>query len=454
VRPLFANLRQKIAKSACAEILQSYCRVVVALLGADKAKRENKAAIAISVASLLWIVALLVYGFVGTVLPWCVTLGGTAIISLAWFKTRKHYLPFSFLPVKDNKPVSFVESCAATYLVLSLVLGGWILAHWLLKTAAPHVEQQVVDIELVSPADAQDRHMLLSGSAEKPTLAKSKPSEQVNMLAQRPTFSARKVVSEAGAPGVSKVNDGPQEESKSEKKNLLATNVAGAKLVDPIKMAIHEQAESGKQVVSVNGRKDQKASPLELAQVVPLSTFLVPQHQAQAASTAATKSNQLDKQKASAYTSHAKMPAQVENKVFLEEVAPPEMIELVDNKGDTSLNVWQPGGHSTGGAGEKSELMDYLKDLNHRIKSLWSPPGTDPHVAEVLFRIRKTGELAFMKVLHSSGSEDVDESIFQAVTTAAPFKPLPADYPNNYLDVKYTFNYKVDGLAEVSNPIR
>ena len=268
------------------------------------------------------------------------------------------------------------------------------------KVAVSKVEQQVVDIELYSLPTIKTAINCYPGSKEMPTLAKSKPSDRVTIASVKPSFSNGKVISDAKTQGTARDSD-----------NLTS----------------------------------------QLAQVVPMSTFLVADHKAMPASSGPTKSDEMQKQKTSSKESCAKMPSQVENKVFLEEVYPPEMIELVDNNGDQSLNVWQPGGHSSGGSGQRSDLMDYLKDLNRRIKSLWSPPGNDSHVAEVLFRIRKTGQLAFLKVLHTSGSADVDESILKSITAAAPFKPLPGDYPNDYLDVKYTFNYKVDGLAEVSN---
>src|SRR5262249_60732732 len=58
---------------------------------------------------------------------------------------------------------------------------------------------------------------------------------------------------------------------------------------------------------------------------------------------------------------------------FMEEVAPPELVELVDNEGDSGVDVWQAGGRSTGGKGGHSELTLYLKEPNPRIKTAQSP---------------------------------------------------------------------------------
>jgi TonB family protein len=133
----------------------------------------------------------------------------------------------------------------------------------------------------------------------------------------------------------------------------------------------------------------------------------------------------------------------------LEEVAPPEMMEITENQGDNGNDTYQPGGRSSGGTGKKTQLIGYLKELHRRIKHAWTPPAGEERSAEILFRIRKNGTLASIKLVASSGDSDADASAMRAIAACSPFKSLPTDYPAAYLDLQYTFNYKVDELSEV-----
>ncbi|MBI4533149.1 MAG: TonB C-terminal domain-containing protein, partial [Candidatus Melainabacteria bacterium] len=134
---------------------------------------------------------------------------------------------------------------------------------------------------------------------------------------------------------------------------------------------------------------------------------------------------------------------------FMQEVDPPELVELMDNEGNHGIHVWQPGGRSSGGTGAASELAKYLKELHKRIKAAWLPPRGQTRTTEILFRIRKTGDLVLVRVLHSSEDSQSDRQAIEAITASAPFSKLPPDCSLPYLDVKYTFNYSVDQLSEV-----
>ncbi|MCC7528326.1 MAG: TonB C-terminal domain-containing protein, partial [Candidatus Melainabacteria bacterium] len=123
--------------------------------------------------------------------------------------------------------------------------------------------------------------------------------------------------------------------------------------------------------------------------------------------------------------------------------------EVVDNEGDAGIEIFQAGGRSAGGKGAPSSLQDYLKLLHKRIKRAWSPPNGDPRVAQILFRITKAGKLKQIRLVRSSGNSDCDEAAMNAICACAPFKGLPPDFPSDCLDIKYTFNYKVDSLSEV-----
>src|SRR5574344_2057523 len=80
----------------------------------------------------------------------------------------------------------------------------------------------------------------------------------------------------------------------------------------------------------------------------------------------------------------------------------------------------------------------YMRELQRRIKMNWVPPkGNESKRAVVLFRITKDGELASspeLKIIRSSGDQDVDNAAINAVNLTAPFSPLPSFFKGNYVD--------------------
>lgn len=406
--------------------------------------RPDKAKLTIALTSLIWLVGLVIGGIVDSLLPWCVVLLCTTLVFLFTAKAepqKQIVIGEKKLPgqIRETKVVSFLASCAGSYALISLVLGSWIVMHLLLKHTEHEMkaEQQVVDIELVALKDYQDKQMLLSGTKPKPTLRKSTPTPQITVhgvdqikLAKNASFNPAK---SRGDDFSSAVDPRPSQmtmpahvaaRANSAKSPILATAGINAPAYQTSFFLVQGQP--------LEQSASKESDPTRLVtRPVPPSLM------------------QASKQKN--LTNNHKAPAQKKDEPFMEEVQPPEMIELVDNKGDQSTNVWQPGGHSQDSTGQHSDLVDYLKELNKRIKSAWVPPGKDSRAAEVLFRIRDTGRLAFVRITHSSGNNELDASIVKAIAGTAPFRRLPSDYPLGYIDVRYTFNYKVDGLAEIRN---
>ena len=138
---------------------------------------------------------------------------------------------------------------------------------------------------------------------------------------------------------------------------------------------------------------------------------------------------------------------------FLTEVKPLEMVELIENEGDSDgIHVYQKGGKSSGGKGAENNLNIYLKDLHKRIKSNWAPPRGFTRQVEVLFRLRRDGHVAFIKIVKSSSEPAADASAAKAVSLATKKgSPLPVDFAADNLDVMYTFKYNVDELQEVQS---
>ena len=92
----------------------------------------------------------------------------------------------------------------------------------------------------------------------------------------------------------------------------------------------------------------------------------------------------------------------------------------------------------------------YMKDLQRRIKMNWDPPKQDTAKRVVLLiKIAKDGRLLDCHVVQSSGTSSVDEAAMRAVFHTAPFKPLPAAYADNRVDIQFTFDYNVFGASKL-----
>jgi TonB family protein len=425
--------------------------------------RPDKAKLTIGLTSLIWLAALVIGGIADSLLPWCAVLFVTSLIFLCNAKKQpqgqisqsligenktpngEHRTPIGkhkigiFGQIRENKAVTFLASCATSYALLSMMLGCWIVMHLLVKHTESQikVEQQVVDIELVALKDYQDKQMLLSGSKPKPTLRKSVPSPQVTVHGVSQIKLAK---SESLNPAKSRGDD-----------SSSAIDPRASQMPMPAHVAAKASSAKSPVLATAGVNAPTYQTKFFLVQGQPLAESASRENDPTRLVTKPVPPSVMQASRQKNTTKNLKTPAQKKDEPFMEELRPPEMIELVDNKGDQSPNVWQPGGHSQDSTGQHSDLVDYLKELNKKIKSAWIPPGKDSRAAEVLFRIRDTGRLAFVRILHSSGNNELDSSVVKAIAGTAPFRPLPSGYPLGYLDVRYTFNYKVDGLAEIRN---
>ncbi len=252
----------------------------------------------------------------------------------------------------------------------------------------------MIDIEFLSQSDFKDTKNLLPATLPKPSLAKrTSPIMQTKgQLFSEPVFIIRP------ANNQSKSSEEAQDESK---KQSTSPEISAA-------------------------RSDLSNRYLPLN--VPYTQI---PHQFSAKSTPAKKFEKLDAP------------------MNMEEVKPPELLEVKENEGDNSYNYWQNGGSSTKGTGVSSSLADYLKDLHSKLKHAWVPPPGTVHHIKVIFRLNRTGNLVSVKLTQSSGNTNADESALTAIKNSAPFGRLPSDYPHQFLDLAYTFNYTTDELSEI-----
>ena len=110
-------------------------------------------------------------------------------------------------------------------------------------------------------------------------------------------------------------------------------------------------------------------------------------------------------------------------------------------------NLGNPGGG--GGAPGIDALREpdfgpYMRELQRRIKMNWDPPkGNESKRVVLLFKIAKDGRLLSCRVSKSSGLPSADQAALKAVELTAPFRPLPADFKGQNIDIQFTFDYNV-----------
>jgi TonB family protein len=119
--------------------------------------------------------------------------------------------------------------------------------------------------------------------------------------------------------------------------------------------------------------------------------------------------------------------------------------------GGGSGNVGNPGGG--GGAPGIDALREpdfgpYMRELQRRIKLNWDPPkGNESKTVVLLFKIARDGRLLSSRVHKSSGLPSADQAALKAVELTAPFRPLPADFKGQSIDIQFTFDYRVFGAS-------
>jgi len=110
-------------------------------------------------------------------------------------------------------------------------------------------------------------------------------------------------------------------------------------------------------------------------------------------------------------------------------------------------NIGNPGGG--GGAPgidaiREPDFGPYMRELQRRIKLNWDPPkGNESKRVVLLFKIGKDGRMLSCRVFKSSGLQSADQAALRAVELTAPFRPLPADFKGESIDIQFTFDYNV-----------
>lgn len=124
----------------------------------------------------------------------------------------------------------------------------------------------------------------------------------------------------------------------------------------------------------------------------------------------------------------------------------PEKNPAFDNTGSTRASV--------GGISINTTAWDfapYLLDLKHRIKQHWLPPmaftalGAIHGYTKINFRIYPDGRMEALSVVEEFGHKSLHRASGNAIKGAAPFRPLPDHFPEEYLDITFGFYYLLPG---------
>ena len=123
---------------------------------------------------------------------------------------------------------------------------------------------------------------------------------------------------------------------------------------------------------------------------------------------------------------------------------------LADNSGSSffnpQANASQQALNSSGlDARQDLNMGPYFAEIRRRVRRNWQPssPGNNRHTV-LAFSIQRNGQVTGLRIVQSSGSEKVDRDSVAAVQKSAPFAALPANFPDETLDVKFSFNIYVN----------
>ncbi len=90
---------------------------------------------------------------------------------------------------------------------------------------------------------------------------------------------------------------------------------------------------------------------------------------------------------------------------------------------------------------QQDDLAPYFAEIRRKVKRNWRPrsPGEERYTV-LAFAIERSGKISQLKVVETSGDEQVDRDALEAIQKAAPFSNLPQSYPSERLEITFSFN--------------
>jgi hypothetical protein len=95
------------------------------------------------------------------------------------------------------------------------------------------------------------------------------------------------------------------------------------------------------------------------------------------------------------------------------------------------------------------DFAPYMLEMKRKVEHNVFPPPAFTYMGLISgetvlrFKVMPNGEVKDLKVLKYSGHESLKETSVNAIVNSSPFRPLPADFPENFLEVTASFTYYV-----------
>ncbi len=111
------------------------------------------------------------------------------------------------------------------------------------------------------------------------------------------------------------------------------------------------------------------------------------------------------------------------------------LLSDVKNRGGMSLNTYQ------------WEFAPYLLEMKRKVQSHNNPPFAFTHLGAVSgdvllrFKVLQDGSVQDLEILNSTAHYSLENTSTRAIQFSAPFKPLPENFPNEYLEITALFSY-------------
>ncbi len=412
----------------------------------------------------IWLSYIVVSEHVAQAIAWVFVLGTLMLSSLSrWLSVRQELYfrlepryrdkaadfpdqPVSNSP-KENDDRELEELAAPIIAFISIAIPLVLLTSYLVfhidfsRLHQPVLQRQIVEIELVAPSDAIDRKDILPATNNE-IASKAQKGALYTVASQALTGAAIPSFKPSSKPSTKSDTKGrmPAEDTSiTKEKSISRSEITGIKETTVVSIG------TANSIAKPEQRSSPTARPLTFKAPDNWKTIVV----------AKEKDNSIA---FSTYAARAKtQPAPMATSAVLNEVEPASMIESIDSDGQPSPLTIQVGGRSSSGKGAPSNLHEYLKLLNRKVKSHWIPPRGINRIAIIEFRISADGKLVSTKALRHGSNTDTEAAVeaevaaTTAITKSFPFLPLPAEIKAAYLDVRYTFNYHFNQIDEVSS---
>ncbi|MDO9577643.1 MAG: energy transducer TonB [Candidatus Cloacimonadales bacterium] len=111
------------------------------------------------------------------------------------------------------------------------------------------------------------------------------------------------------------------------------------------------------------------------------------------------------------------------------------LVSQVKNHGGMSLNTYQ------------WEFAPYLLEMKQKVQSHNNPPFAFTHLGAIggdillRFKVMQDGSVKDLEILASNAHYSLEATSTRAIQFSAPFKPLPVNFPKEYLEITALFSY-------------